>query len=248
MKFRDVFGKVFWGMFFILGGIFIVVSKLGFLAEMNIFTILLGVFLLAIFIKSTVHLSFFGMLFSAAFLLIMFDEYLNITAITPWPVLGAALLGAIGLECIFHGVKKKYNIGVFREHSWQGWRKDCPSCGGVNSDMECSDSENSVNTSFGAGVKYITSKDFKSACIKSSFAGTEVYFDGAEIPSGNAQVTVDVSFAGVELFVPKDWRVINNINSSMGGVSESGRCTSTGTPTLTLCGTVKFGGLDIYYV
>ena len=43
-------------------------------------------------------------LFSIAFICIIYDDWLGITALTPWTVLGAALLGSIGLSLIF---KKK---------------------------------------------------------------------------------------------------------------------------------------------
>ena len=41
------------------------------------------------------------MLFSLAFLIIVNDELLGLEAITPWPVLGAALLGSLGLNLLF---------------------------------------------------------------------------------------------------------------------------------------------------
>ena len=49
------------------------------------------------------------MLFSLAFAAILFDEALGIEAITPWPVLGAALLGTIGLNMIFNKNKRDKN-------------------------------------------------------------------------------------------------------------------------------------------
>ena len=63
--------RIFWGVFFILGAIFILAAKLGFLQGMGIWSLIFTVFLAAIFIKSIFSISFFGMFVSLALLAIM---------------------------------------------------------------------------------------------------------------------------------------------------------------------------------
>ena len=94
--------RIFWGILFILMGIFLVVSKLGYFPNVNALSLLLTAFLAAIIIKSLLHLNFAGILFPIAFICIIYDKQLGITNITPWTVLVAALLGSIGLSMIFH--------------------------------------------------------------------------------------------------------------------------------------------------
>ena len=53
-------------------------------------------------VKSLRKLEWTGILFSLAFLAIIYADMLHIEHLTPWPVLGAALLGSIGLNMIFH--------------------------------------------------------------------------------------------------------------------------------------------------
>ena len=88
MKLRKNSGKILWGLFFILAAVYVVVSKLWIMPEISVFS----------------NVNFWEILFSIAFICIIYDDWLGITALTPWTVLGAALLGSIGLSLIF---KKK---------------------------------------------------------------------------------------------------------------------------------------------
>lgn len=94
--------RVFWGILFILAGIFMVISKLGYFPDINAFSLILTVFLVVIIAKSIPNLNFSGILFPIAFICIIYARQLGITAITPWTVLMAALFGSIGLSMIFH--------------------------------------------------------------------------------------------------------------------------------------------------
>ena len=94
-------GNVFWGIFLLVAAAFIVVGNMGLFGDISFWTIGFSIVLLAWFVRSLFKVRFGGMLFSLAFAAILFDEVLNIEDITPWPVLGAALLGTIGLDEIF---------------------------------------------------------------------------------------------------------------------------------------------------
>lgn len=102
--------------------------------------------------------------------------------------------------------------------------------------------------SFGASTKYINSDEFEFAQLECAFGGLKVYFDNAVIQKGNATVQLDVSFAGVELYIPKTWNVINQIDVTFGGVDEKNKNQSAGVPTLTLMGDVSFSGVTIIYI
>lgn len=225
--------KIFWGLLFIFAGIFLIVSKLGLITDVNVFSFILTVFLVACMIKSVRHLSFAGILFPAAFLCIIYAEPLGITEITPWPVLGAALFGSIGLSIIFHN---KHRYVHFKEEKF--------------SDVIDHQDGNSFKfeTSFGSSIKYVNADDFSYADLDSSFGAMKVYFDNAVIQSGNAVINLEVSFAGVELFIPRSWNVINKANVSFGAIEEKNRSQTSGSPVVTLTGEVSFAGVTIYYV
>ena len=50
--------SIFWGVLFILAGIFLIISKLGYFPDVNVFSLLLTVFLVVVIGKSLRHLNF----------------------------------------------------------------------------------------------------------------------------------------------------------------------------------------------
>ena len=73
--------------------------------------------------------------------------------------------------------------------------------------------------------------------------------DGSEIPSKEAVIDLDVSFGGVELYIPKNWDVKIYGNSSFGSIEEKNRPSlNEDSPVVQLTGSVKFGGVEITYV
>ena len=98
----------FWGVFLVLGAAYLIISQLGYLPAFSVFTVVATMACIAAFVHSLLHLSFGGMLFPLAFLGILYDKQLGITAITPWTILLAALLGTIGLNLIFS--RKKWEV------------------------------------------------------------------------------------------------------------------------------------------
>ena len=73
-----------------------------------------------------------------------------------------------------------------------------------------------------------------------------MHLEDAMIQTGSAVVDMQVSFGGVELYVPKEWKVVNNTTATLGGYSESGADSKDPmAPTLVLQGTIRFGGVDL---
>lgn len=225
--------RIFWGLFLVIAGLALIVSKLGYFSGVNLFSLVATVFLVAIIIKSVFKMNFAGILFPLAFIGILFDDQLGITAITPWTVLIAATLGSIGLSIIFPKKKKWY---------------------GRNYDYDCNvidvedDSHIKLETLFSGSVKYVNSDSLEQVDLKCSFGGSTVYFDNAKLSGGKAIVRLDVNFAGVELYVPKTWTVVSNANISLGGIDEKNKGIGNGENILTLVGNVSFSGIEIIYI
>lgn len=228
--------KYFWGVFLILAGAYLVVSQMGYLPEVGVFTLIFTIACLAVLVSSVLHLSFGGILFPLSFIGIMYDRQLGITAITPWTILLAALLGTIGLNLLFGRFKKKH-WKMSHKHHKRNWDT------GENIDGE----RVYIRSSFGAVARYITSDNLKVADLEVSFGAAEVYFDSAQVPSGQATVNIDSKFSAVELYIPHNWQVINHIESRFGPVDENRRG-GEALVTLTLEGSNAFGALEITYV
>lgn len=228
--------RVFWGVLFILAGIFMIISKLGYLPHMNVFSLLLTVFLVVVIIKSLPKLNFSGILFPIAFICIIYDKQLGITAITPWTVLIAALFGSIGLSMIFHKKIKWIN----HEYNSEDYKFE-------KIDIEDESCVRFTN-SFGASIKYINTDSFEQADLSCSFGAMKVYFDNAVMSNQNAIVRINASFSGIELYIPKTWNVENKANVFLGAVEEKNRNNPVITNSLTLVGDVKFAGVEIIYI
>lgn len=226
--------KIFWGLFLIIAGMFLIISKLGYLEGINSFSILATMFFVILIIKSIIKVNFYGILFPLAFIAIIYDDQLGITSITPWTVLLAALLGSIGLSLIFG--KKTFWIS-----------SGC--CGHKYSKIDIEDDGHiKLDTNFGGTSKYIKTDIFEEGFFECNFGTQKIYFDKAEMKNESATINIEVNFSGVELYIPKTWRVVNNAKVIFGGITEKNRCNEITTNTLIINGEVNFSGVNIYYI
>lgn len=227
--------NVFWGVLLILAAVYIIVNSFGFMPNVSVVRLGVAVICGVVFFKSLAGLEFGGMLFSLAILLILFDEQLGITAITPWPVLMAALLGSIGLNMIFgsrftESKKRNHGLAEYKETDY------------VSGD------EIRIGGMFGAYKKTVSSDNFKKASVNCRFGGMEISFDDAVIQSGQAVIQLDISFSGVEFYIPQSWKVENHTEGMCGGFHEHRSHSSDEGPTIVFEGNVTFSGVEIYRI
>lgn len=238
--------NMFWGIVCILAAIFLVVSKLGMFGEIGFWSLMFTMFLVVALIKGICERNFTDILFSIAFLLIVYDKQLGIEALTPWTVLGAAALGSCGLSFLF---PKKERKDCFCTEEWKRHRHNHHN--GKAEEVIIDIEENGYikqTTKFGASTKYVNCDNFKQAELECSFGAMSVYFDKAQVKDGKAYVSMQVRFAGMELYVPKEWSIVNDVNTALGAVEEKNKNCPDGSVVLMLNGSVQFAGVDIIYV
>lgn len=89
----------------------------------------------------------------------------------------------------------------------------------------------------------------KKVNVISRFAGIKLYFDNAVIDGNSAELDLNVDFAGVDIYIPKTWQIINQANFYIGGIEEKGvRMQSGEEKALIVKGRISFGGLTVHYV
>lgn len=230
--------KIFWGIFFILAAVYVIISKFGILPDVGVFSILITVFLLWVFVEGIRHVNFYEILFSIALICIVYDEPLGITAVTPWPVLGAALLGSIGLSMIFHGRRRRGNA------EWSGGNAGA----GISSNEQCTGEQIRCENNFGSAIRYINSDNFRNAQLENNFGSLSVYFDNAIVQDGSAFVNTENNFGETNLYIPKEWKIQNNLERSFGSVNEHGNSIGTSNTLLYINGSANFGVINIYYI
>ena len=99
---------------------------------------------------------------------------------------------------------------------------------------------------FWSGVKRrVSSPTFRRADVTAIMGGIEIDFRPATTARGEAVVDLFVMMGGVEITVPPDWAVSNQILAIMGGVEDRSTGTETATNRLVLRGFVLMGSVEI---
>ncbi|MFB0920612.1 MAG: hypothetical protein QMB62_06980 [Oscillospiraceae bacterium] len=232
----------FWGIFFLAAGFFIVANQLGGFVELGFWSIAATVLLAATLIGSLVNLNFFGTLVSAALLYAIYQAPLGWPSVSVWLLLLTAVLISIGLSMIFHN----------RRHYHCYSRRNCGDNFGTRgpSDEFIDGDSVSISESFNEVSKYLHAECLRQANISCSFGKLNVFFDNVKLSPNGAEVYVDVSFGKIELYIPKEWRVIDQVHTSAGAVSNNPRVGTAypDAPVLTVKGRVSFGNLEFRYV
>jgi len=102
---------------------------------------------------------------------------------------------------------------------------------------------------FGGGRKNITSQNFKGGKITAIFSGIDIDLHESNLAEGNNSLEITAILGGVDIIVPRDWKVISNVSSIFGGFDDK-RILNTNqvyesNKVLIIRGSVIFGGGDL---
>ena len=228
----------FWGVFFILAAIFVVASQTGSFGEISFISLLATVLLAALLIKSLVNLEFFGIFLSLALLYLIYQEPLGLQHISFWLLMLTAVLLGLGFSSLFPC--HHHRPFCCREKGKQ-----------ANVTAENIDDNNPyAKVSWGASSKYLHGDCFKSGHFIVSLGSLELYFDQVTLSPEGAEVFLDCNLGEMKLFLPKQWRVVENLHTSMGELKNDVRLSQPedNAPQLTLSGTIHMGGVEIHYI
>lgn len=231
--------NLFWGIFFIALSGLIIVNQLGYLIGITTFNLVIAVLLIPIFLKSIIRMNFFGIFFSIAILGIIFSDKLGIGKLVPFPILVIAAFVSIGFSIIF-GKHNKYVDKWSKSHRYD---EDF-------SEVIDTEDDDTINfeVKFGSSTKYVNSKNLTQANFSCSFGALKIYLDNANVSSEGAVINVDASFSGIEVYVPRDWNIINRIECTLAGIEEKYNRYEHIGPSVKLTGKAKFSGIEIIYV
>lgn len=227
----------FWGIFFVAAAVFVIASQVTSFAAIGFWSIVAAVLLAAVFIQSLIRLNYFGIFLPLALAYLIFQHPLGLIAISGWLLVLAAVLLSIGFSSIFS------SRPLWTKHP----RRDAGYAHVVGSD---DDNNPSVKASFNSICEYFHSNALKTAELSASFASLEVYFDEVQLDPEGAEIYLNCSFGSIELYFPKNWRVVDRLQCSLGGVENDQRRNIPGddSPRVLLTGNVSFGGVEIHYV
>jgi len=228
--------KWFWGLFFILAALAMFVHPLGWFGSINIFTVVVTIFMIPVILSSIRRLEYTGIFFPLGLLLLMYRDVLGFTLLSGFQIMLVALFLTIGCYILYPGKRFK-NIYNSNNPEHFGSVIDEPDEKNVIFDVR-----------FASAIKYINTNEFKRGEFNCSFGALKVYMDQTELHEGRADIVLNVSFGGVELYIPKNWSVQFNANNNLGGIDEKNRNNPDGKNVLVISGNVNFAGVEIVYV
>ncbi len=217
--------NITYGILFVLAGVVLVLNNLGIFGNINFFSVILSMVLLALSISGFVERNFYKGLFPLAFIGIIFDKELGITSITPWTLLLATLLASIGLSIIFGKKIRKPNKWNYISNNYNGEYK----------------------VTFGETVKYVTGEVDK--VDVSCFCGTlDIYLDNATFKNAKVEININVNCGEVRMYIPKNCRVTNNIDEILSSTNIKGSSSDVQVQDVIVTGRSVMSSIDIIYI
>ena len=99
-----------------------------------------------------------------------------------------------------------------------------------------------------SGIKRkVESQAFRGGKATAMFGAVELDFSHAKLEGNQATIEVTAMFGGIDVFVPRDWKVVVDASAILGGVDNKHRQAGEGEikATLFIKATALFGGIDI---
>jgi predicted membrane protein len=251
-------GRIVWGLAFFLAGVAIILNLAGVFAVpsgLSAGDVIWTAVLALIILWSIPHRFWFFTFFALAGVGFVWREQIceqiGVEKISAWPIIGAVLLLSIGFHILFKS-KKHYDWIHENEGEWgiHGRAKKAKKVeGGIFTESSENDSEVFIKSSFGATIKYVNTQSLKRATLDCSFGAIKAFFDNATVHEDGAVIEIFNSFGGVELYIPRTWRLVDDMDRTLGGVDiKNPDFEQASGPIVTLRGSVKLGGVEIIYV
>ncbi|MCL2127474.1 MAG: hypothetical protein FWH38_04405 [Treponema sp.] len=232
------FSRFFWGLAFILAAAWLAASQVFDLRiGVSPWRIIAGIAFAYVFFESLRTQSIFGILVSLAALYWLFAGYFSVYRLPLVPLFGAVALLGIGLYILFgFGGRRRgsdnaseYGIGKSEVTDTDG--------NFVYRRASCCKSE-----------VYLHAKNLKKGEFICFAGDMHVYFSDAQMDPEGAVIILDCSMGSLKLYVPRSWRVNEELKVSFGSVREKNKYNRNEGPLLLVTGFVRMGSVEIIYL
>lgn len=243
--------RIFWGVGLIAAAVFLVIDQLHLLPfTIGFWAIFWTVVFVTSLITSVINKNLYGAIFSIAFLVIVYAKPLHISALSPWTILLVAILVSAGISLIFRNSFKPTIIinGKKVNANWSDLiNKNFKADNVITDNSFGVDSDNVViSGKMTEASRYIHSQNLKTVTIDSSMGDVSVYLDDAKAAGDEVIMNVNTSMCDVNVYIPSDWQVENNMQNSLSNV-DIDHSKGTGTK-LILQGRNTMGDLTVKHV
>ena len=247
MKIEAGLSKWTWGLLLLLAAVLILANHVGGFVYVGVGSTIVGVICVVIIVKSIINMSFAVLPFPLAALYFVFHNHFGWPPIGFWILLAATVLTSAGLAILLPNKYKKarlLRLGIKDDNTYDKYSQK-------QVDVDENESYYNISVQFGDIIRYVHSDSLEAVTLNCQFGAIELYLDEATLSPNGCELALQCNFGGIDIYVSKDWRVIENVSSTLGGVDSNGKRKSQlpdDAPKLTISGNVAFGGVDIHYV
>ncbi len=241
----------FWGLFFLIAAAAMLLNPfLSLFWNISLFQVIFTVLMICLVVRNIPRRNFFGMLIPVALIyMTLRDSLFWYIPISGGSVLGAAVFASLGLTFMFgRRGHDDYHDG-YHGASWFHPGPD-PDGGFYEKTENMSGNTVSGKVTMGADTKYIHSDCLECGLFSCTMGSLKIYLDQAVLVPGGTVFTIDVTLGEVELYVPREWYVEDQVHAVLGEVSfkRKGEGIPGQSPKLVLQGNVTLAELAIIYV
>ncbi|QIL50171.1 hypothetical protein G7084_01825 [Weissella coleopterorum] len=260
----------FWGSFFIIAAAFLIATQIGWLSfQMPLVTVTFAIILIALLVSNLMYRSIGGSIITLTGLAMLFNRQLGIQALMPWTIIGVALLLLIGLKLIFGSRNRWYHYDWHQVQTDQFYHSSPHHSFDQSADrpLHADQASNSTNasaefeegttdsgsttinitTTMGNNIRYLQEPNVNKINLHNYMGDTKVYFDQlANVDQ--IELILDNSLGSVNLYLPGNWQITNELNSFLSALDERGIRRQADGPQLVIRGRVYLGNVVIHYI
>jgi len=238
---KSRFSNFFWGVFLLLAAAFVLTNRYFGFADIGVGSIVITILALAFIVQCLARLHIAPLVIPLTVLYFIFRDPLDLPYIQTWKVITAAACAFIGL-------------GILIPHNRHFFNK----CGGSDGSGDQQqripeegnrDNNPNISVNFSAVSRNLNADSLETVRLSCSFGALEIFFNQVTLGPNGANAFITCSFGGIQLFVPRHWQVINNLNCTLAGVDiKSYAAPADNAPRLTLNGSAFCGGIEVKYI
>lgn len=243
-------GRLFWGIFALIGAVILLGSQLNwFDYPYSPWILILTLFLVATLITSLVSIWLTGTIFSLAALSIVYANVLGIEHISIWLIILIAILVDIGVSLLFHPwLARRHHRQIMGKTAHHHFEENIHSRQ-FSSHNEDEDTELYFIDKLTSSTRYLHNKQLERVVFEVSAGELKAYFDDVTVANSELIVDLNVTMGQVELFIPKEWQISNELAYAMSTVNVPKKLTSEmDTVLVHLRGKINFAEVNVHYI
>ena len=228
-RYRSHQGRVFWGLILILVGVLFLLDRLGGLdfGEMisTYWPVILIILGFSILVTSGFRRPLAGLLFILLGVIFLLSEF-DILEESVWNYVWPVLIIIVGFWLLVRPVLRARGSEKF---------------------PEIKETDIDVSAVFSGMKRRVESSNFRGGHATAVMGSVELDLTGTGLEGGRATLDLTVILGGIEILVPRDWRVVIDGAPILGGIEDKHRAVPEGESkgTLYVRGTAILGGITI---